>query len=99
MILKLLLSYHFGALAECLTRTFTYQNFAEFDIKAFSEQGSDICEHNQRGIENSKDFCCCWLSVIPVAQKCMPLVIVMCLYLGRTHVRQTYAQTIKDITT
>jgi hypothetical protein len=31
------------------------QNLEEFVRKVFIEQGSDIYEHNQRGIENSKD--------------------------------------------
>lgn len=56
-----------------------------------------ICKHNQRGIENSKDYILL-STVIPTARKCKPLVTAMCPYLGRTYVRRTYALTSKDIT-
>jgi len=56
-----------------------------------------ICKHNQRGIENSKDSILL-STAIPTAHKCTPLVTAMCLYLHRTYVRQTCAQTNKDIT-
>jgi len=56
-----------------------------------------ICKHNQRGIENSKDYILL-STAIHTARKCMPLVTAMCLCLGRTYVRQTCVQTNKEIT-
>jgi len=56
-----------------------------------------ICKRNQRGIENSKDSILL-STAISTTHKCMPLVTAMFLCLGRTYVRQTCAQTNKDIT-